>query len=49
MELEYRSIVLQLKEILRQNNLLLEDVSSVYTDINGNYVIQIKPKVVKED
>ena len=46
----FRSVVVSLKDILRENNLLLEDVQSVFVDSDFNYVIQAKAiKCIKED
>ena len=43
---QIRSLTVNLKDFLRQNNALLEDVDSVYVDINNNYVVTLKPKFI---
>ena len=43
---QIRSLTMNLKDFLRQNNALLEDVDSVYIDINNNYVVTLKPKLI---
>ena len=43
---QIRSLTVNLKDFLRQNNALLEDVDSVYVDVNYNYVVTLKPKLI---
>ena len=43
---QIRSLTVNLKDFLRQNNALLEDVDSIYVDINNNYVVTLKPKFI---
>ena len=43
---QIRSLTMNLKDFLRQNNALLEDVDSVYVDVNYNYVVKLKPKLI---
>ena len=43
---QIRSLTINLKDFLRQNNTLLEDVDSVYVDINNNYVVTLKPRFI---
>ena len=45
---QIRSLTMNLKDFLRQNNALLEDVDSVYVDINNNYVVTLKPKFISD-
>ena len=44
---QIRTIVVSLKETLRENNVLMEDVQDVYVDcISRDYVIVLKPKTI---
>jgi hypothetical protein len=43
---QIRSLTMNLKDFLRQNNALLEDVDSVYVDVNYNYVVTLKPRFI---
>lgn len=44
---QIRTIVVSLKETLRENNVLMEDVQDVYMDcISRDYVIVLKPKTI---
>lgn len=43
---QIRSLTMNLKDFLRQNNALLEDIDSVYVDVNYNYVVTLKPRLV---
>lgn len=44
---QIRTIVVSLKETLRENNVLMEDVQDVYMDcISKDYVVVLKPKTI---